>query len=220
MYYPQQKDRHGLSLIEVAVSSLLVGGLVVGSLNMLGASVRTQTTLNEISVGPILAEQLVAEIMAMPYEDPESGGSSLSLDSGESGLSRKDFDDIDDYNNWDSENVANTQDGIQTKEGTLLTEHVGWTRKVNVWWADKGTGDVAVIWEDSGLKRFRVTVTSPAGVATDCSGVRSRWGILEQPTTVDTIIVTRVEAALTLGTATEARQFTNLLNHVADPNAN
>ena len=213
MYRPSKKCRHGLSMIEVTVSSLLVGGLVVGSLNMLGASVRTHTAINEISVEPILAEQLLAEIMAMPYEDPESGGSSLGFDSGESGGSRQTFDDVDDYKNW-------TANPVQAKDGTPLPGLTGWTRAVNVWWADKDTGDVAIIWEDSGLKRFRVTVTSPAGVATVRSGVRSRWGILEQPTTVDTIVVTQVEAALTLGTAIETRQATNLLNHVADPNAN
>ena len=208
----QNTSREGLSLIEVTVSSLLVGLIVVGSLDMLGASVRTQTVASDLVLGPILAEQLIAEIMAMPYDEPDGAGA-LGLDGAESDLTRKDFDDVDDYKNW-------TESTIQTKEGTPLLSATGWTREANVWWANRGDGNVVIVISETGLKRFRVSVTSPDGVVTVRNGMRSRWGILQQPPAVDKIVITQMNMALTVGSAAETRQSTHLLNHVEDPNAN
>jgi len=205
------KKRHGLSLVEVVVSSLLVGTVVVGSLAMLGASVRTQATANDLIDGPRLAEMLIAEIMTMPYDEPDGAGPK-GLDSGESGDDREDFDDVDDYSNW-------SKSTIQAKDGTTLPNTVGWTRSANVWWVDRANGNIWFF--DEGLKRFTVTVTSPDGVVTERRGMRGRWGILEQSPTVDKTVVTQIEAALAVGSsATETRQSTNLMNHVEDPNAN
>ncbi len=211
MNHPQKNNRNGLSLIEVVVSSLLVGTVVVGSLEMLGASVRTQTSANDRIDGPRLAEMLIAEIMTMPYDEPDGAGPK-GLDSGESGGDRADFDDVDDYQGW-------SESTIQAKNGTPLPNTVGWTRTADVWWVDRANGNVWII-HDTGLKRFTVTVTSPDGVVTECRGMRGRWGILEQPPTVDKTVVTLIEATLAVGSATESRQSTNLMNHVEDPNAN
>ncbi len=209
MYHPRNNNRRGLSLVEVVVSSLLVGTVVVGSLEMLGASVRSQTAANDLIDGPRLADMLLAEIMSMPYEDPEDGGSSLGNDSGESSGDRADFDDVDDYEGWSSAQ-------IETRNGNAISEYPGWTRSSSVSWAERLNGSWWFM--ETGLKHIIVTVTAPDGAVTKRHGWRSRDGSLEQPPTVDKTVVTQIEATLSIGSASAAIGTTNLLNHVEDPN--
>jgi len=195
--------------MEVAVSSLLVATVVVGSLEMLGASVRTQTTANHIIDGPLLADMLLAEIMSMPYEDPEEGGGSLGTDTGESGGNRADFDDVDDFNGW---SPAQVEDRL----GNAIGDYAGWSRSSSVNRADRMNG---TYWfAETGLKRIIVTVTAPDDTITKRYGWRSRDGSLQQSPTVDKTVVTHVQATLAVGTASAARGNTNLLNHIEDPN--
>lgn len=190
---------------------MLVGTVVVGSLSMMGASVRTQSATNDLIDGPRLADALVAEIMSMPYEDVDGVSGASSGEGDVAGPGRTGFDDVDDYRNWD-------EPTIQAKDGTTLPNATGWSRTANVWWASKDDGDVVSLF-DTGLRRFTVTVTSPDGIVTERKGLRSRWGILQQSPTMDKIVVTQIEAALTLGTGgAEVQRGTNLLNHVEDPN--
>ncbi len=209
MYHSRKNNRKGLSLVEVVVSSLLVGTVVVGSLSMLGASVRTQTSANNLIVGPLLADMLLAEIMSMPYEDPEEAGGSLGTDTGESESNRIDFDDVDDYNGWSPSQV-------EDRLGNTLSEYAGWTRSISVSRAERANGG----WwfAETGLKRINVTVTAPDGTTTKRHGWRFRTGSLQQPPTVDKTVVTNIVATLTVGSASATHGTTNLLNHVEDPN--
>ena len=52
---------------------------------------------------PGLAHQLMGEILAMPYEDPEDPNQGIGLETGETNTTRADFDDLDDYDNWEPE---------------------------------------------------------------------------------------------------------------------
>jgi len=211
MYRSQHQCRLGLSLVEVAVSSLLVGTVAIGSLSMLGASVRTQTATNNLLDGPRLADELLAEIMSMPYEDPTETGAALGLDSDELGTSRTDFDDVDDYVSW-------SNSPPEDKDGNEHTEYVGWSRSVTVGWARLLNGNIFNGY-DTGLKRILVTVTSPEGDLTTRFGFRFKEGSLEQAPTVDKTVVTYVKTHLSLGTAANPEILsTNLLNHVEDPN--
>ena len=79
---------------------MLVGIVVVGSLEMLGASVDTQRTTNEFLEGPFLADSLLTEIMSKPYADPDDNSTSNSTNGTESSVTRADFDDVGDYNGW------------------------------------------------------------------------------------------------------------------------
>lgn len=211
MTHTQANIRRGLSIVEVAVSSLLVGTVVVGSLSMMSASVRTQTAANDMITGPHLAEELLAEIMSMSYNDPEDGGGSRGTDTGESSSIRADFDDVDDYDNW-------SRDPVEDRLGNQLTQYAGWTRSVEVDWGNQLNGNVWALW-NTGAKRIIVTVTSPTGAVTTRYGWRAEDGSLEQPPTVDKNVVTQIESTLTLGSgAATAHGVINLLNHVEDPN--
>ncbi len=128
--------RPGLTLVEAAISIVLVGVLLVASLNAVGAAKLGQQKNAERGRGYLLAQELMSEIMRQEYADPEDVGkidlrsasiitSALSSDSGESGSNRSDYDDVDDYNGWQS-------DPPQNKDGSAIPNLTGWKRIVAV----------------------------------------------------------------------------------------
>ena len=205
------RHRHALSIVEVVISTLLVGMVVVGSLSMLGASVRSREYSSDMAKGPLLADAMLAEIMSMPYYDPDSGSGSNNTNTGELSATRADFDDVGDYDDWSTSTV-------QDRLGNALSEYAGWSRSVQVNWGLRLTGGSWTLY-DSGAKRIVVTVTSPSGVTTTRLGWRSSDGSLEQSPPTDMTAISLIETSLTLGpSSTTASGATNLLNHVEDPN--
>lgn len=200
----------GFSMIETVLCTLLVGMVVVGSLSALRNAVRTQMEMNSLIDGPMLAEQLLAEAVALAYKDPE-GGNGRGVNSGENPDDRTTFDDVDDFDSWNAGQV-------QARDGTPLAAYAGWTRTVQVVWATRLGGDAWYLY-DTGLKRVRVRVTAPDGTVTTRYGYRSRDGALEQPPTIDCNVVHELNGTLQMGSGEAAEWCTNLLNHAEDPNA-
>ena len=201
--------RYGLSLVEVIVSTLLVGTIVIGSLSMLGASVRSHSYSSDLATGPMLAESMLTEVMSMPYYDVDGVSGATTAENDLTGPGRTGFDDIDDYDNW-----APTD--VQDRQGNVLSQYAGWTRTVDTNWALQSSGNS---WfADTGLMRITVTVTSPDGKVTTRRGYRSRDGALEQAPTLDKMVVSQIEATLSVGTAASlSTGAINLLNHVEVP---
>lgn len=205
------RERNGLSIVEVVISTLLVGMVVVGSLSMLGASVRSHEYSSDMAKGPLLAEAMLAEVMSMPYYDPDSGSGSNNTNSGELSVTRADFDDVGDYDDW-------TTSTVQDKQGNPIPQYSGWSREVQVDWGNQITAGKWSFW-DTGAKRILVTVTSPSGVSITRLGWRARDGALEQAPLTDMTAISLIETSLTLGPGSStASGATNLLNHVEDPN--
>ncbi len=204
-------NRQGTTLVEVAISSLIVGTMLVASLSTIGAVFRTQRITASRSLGPGLAHELMSEILAMPYEDPEAPSGGNSTETGETTMTRSDFDDVDDYDDWDSASaVAN--------DGTPLPGFTGWRREVDVWWAERLGGNVWWFY-DTGVKRIKVCVTDPDGNQTVLYALRSKGGSLEQTPAVDTTAIAWIGAQLRLGGSTETvRAGIHLSNHAIDSN--
>lgn len=112
------------SMVETAFSVVLVGGLLVTSLNTLGATALAQRRLAEQGRGQKLAMDLMAEILRAHYEDPDSVPS-FGLELGESSASRNAFDDVDDYRNYAESPCA-------YKNGVSIADFAGWRRTVSV----------------------------------------------------------------------------------------
>ena len=92
-------SRHGLSLIEVVASTLIVGMMSVAALNSLGSATRSAESIGNRAVALGLADDLMTEILQQPYSDLDTTPI-MGLELVESTGTRYAFDDVDDYNGW------------------------------------------------------------------------------------------------------------------------
>ncbi|MBT8484419.1 MAG: prepilin-type N-terminal cleavage/methylation domain-containing protein [Phycisphaerales bacterium] len=176
----------GFTLIEVTLSLLIVGVVLVSSLYALGAVARLGRTVVDDDRARLLARSLLAEVIQSPYEDPD--GSPVFGREFESGSTRDGWDDVDDYHGWSASPP-------QAKDGTPLSGFTDWTRQVSVAYAS--TGALATAVAETGLKRITVTVTDPSGVVTTVEALRSRASSYEQAPALDTQILTFVGIEVT-----------------------
>ena len=144
--------RTGLSLVETAISVVIVGGMLTAALNAAGAA-RVGTQLSGYHArGATLAQDLMAEILVQAYQDPDAASGNLGLDASDSDLgNRSTFDDVDDYSGW-------TASPPQDKDGTVMSDLTGWKRNVTVVYANPSDIMQSVV-TGTGIKRIVVTVT-------------------------------------------------------------
>ena len=135
-------------MAETIVSTLLVGMVLVGTIQIVGPTVRSGTVMADKVVASNLARELSDEIATKYFKSTIEDD--LDYIGTESGGSRKDYDDIDDYHG-----MSNTPPELSDK--SKLKNLDGWTRSVKVSHADLNSPGV-----DSGsytgLKRVTVTV--------------------------------------------------------------
>jgi len=197
--------RHGSSMIEVVVASLLTGVVVVGALNVMGGAIKTRTAIATSSEGPLLANELLAEVMSQLYEDPEAPGTGsvfgVGTESGET--SRSTFDDVDDYLMYSESPPLDSND-------LPMMEYTNWARAVS--WVYVKRSDGSFSFMPTSLTKVTVTVTAPDGAVTRRYGFRWKEGALEQTPAIDTEIVTWVE----IGDSGLARAGTNFVNAPTD----
>jgi len=155
------RRRSAATLVEAAVSLVIVSVMIVAALNTVGAARRGQFVTFERGRGLLLAQELLSEIMGQAYGDPDEvtsvdlrAGSiiplPLSTDTGESAGSRSDFDDVDDYHGWSAQPPQN-------KDGTPLSELADWRRRVTVERVARANL-LQLTAEEEGLKRITVTI--------------------------------------------------------------
>lgn len=206
-----QNTRCGLSLIEVVISTLLVGLLVVASLKTVGGVFRTwQVTENEYD-GTALAMELMTEVLQARYEEPDDTPQ-FGRESSEIGGDRAAWDDTDDYDDWSTSPP-------ELKDGTALSQYTGWTRSVII--QKVNAGDPATlrtdISEDKGLRKITVTLTDPQGEQTILVGLRARDGAVEKAPDAETTFVMWVGSNLQVGSSAAAiASGTNITNHATD----
>ncbi|MDC0936239.1 prepilin-type N-terminal cleavage/methylation domain-containing protein [Pirellulales bacterium] len=201
--------RRGYTLVEVVIASLIVGGILVGALNVLGGSLRTSRVASAKLDDPGLGHQLMAEILAQPYEDPEEPGGPIGLETGETNTTRTDFDDLDDYNNW-------IQNPPETKDGAVVSGASGWQRIVFVKHFDPSSGNT--IPTETGVKLITVKIVPSSGIDFELNALRSQWGSLQQQPAMDGTVVTSVDGQLQIGSSgIPVRAATPLQNHAYEP---
>lgn len=198
-------------MTEVVVATAIVGAIIVTSLESAGMVFRTRRLNASPLTGPGLAQELLDEVLSMPYDDPQNPGGAIGLDSGESSGTRAAFDDVDDYHGFSST-------GARSKSGVALTGFTGWNCQVNVIRAQLAN-PTANSSSETGLKRIEVTVTSPSGKSTAVTALRARNGSLEQKPCAKTTAVTWLGAELQVGAAaTVERWGARPSNHAGDAN--
>ena len=111
--------------METSISTLLVGLLLVAATNTVGMSIRTQNMTAKLVTAATLADSLMSEIMATSYKEPGSTDWSFTRESGESGGSKANYDDVDDYDAW-------KEQPPQYRDGSSMQNLANWQRKVTV----------------------------------------------------------------------------------------
>lgn len=157
-------QRPGFSLVETAIATVLVGGLFVVAMNMVGASRITQARYADREQALLLAEDLLNEILAQPYEDPD-GDIAFGLEVGELLTLRTSFDDTDDYNRA-------TQSPPTDADGKAIPGAERFTREVVVRWVDPQTPTVSRS-SETGIKQVTVRVSRGNQTLAELTGLRA-----------------------------------------------
>ncbi|MCP4377449.1 MAG: type II secretion system protein [bacterium] len=200
------KCRAGFTLVESVMSILIVGTMLVMVINTLGSSVRGKKIRQTQSRAPVLAGQLMAEILQADYSEPTETAV-FGREVSESGANRNDFDDVDDYHNWSGT--------PQNKDGTSLSDMDGWTRSVTVQYVQPENLSSSSA-TDQGIKLITVTVTDPFNNQCSVVAIRSDVGIADQAPLTESTFVTWAGVELQLGSELGDRvtSGTNILNKV------
>ena len=177
--------RDGFSLLEIVISTLLVGLVMIGALRSMTASMRSSESLENTTQAVLLADELMAEILRQDYaatadsgvlnggaggfaSDSFLGGGQTTTGNGPTTISgnRSTFQNVDQYDNW-------TASPPEEKDGTQRTELVNWRRRVTVDLVDPDDL-TSVISSDLGVKRITVTVESNGDIVTELQAVQTR----------------------------------------------
>lgn len=156
--------QRGFSIVEAAVAVLLTGVTLAATFAIMAPIAHArQVGLSRIR-GGMLAEDLMAEILAQVYEGPGEGRGSFGLSTSESATGdRSLFDDIDDYDGW----VAKPP---QRKDGSPMAGLDRWSRSVDVQWI-KAVGEIGG--SDTRIKQITVTVRYNSTVVATAVAVRT-----------------------------------------------
>jgi type II secretory pathway pseudopilin PulG len=183
---PTRREATGFTLIEAVMSILIVGLMLVAALNTVGASKVSRVRNAEQSLGPMLAQELMTEILNQNYMEP-AGTLAFGLE-GEDPTVRTDWDDVDDYHGWSASPPQN-------RDGTVVSGTEGWGRSVAVSWAD--TADLnSTAGSPSGIKRIDVTVTRNGRTVTTLSSLRTS-GWPEKSPTINVLFIVDNPSSLT-----------------------
>jgi len=158
------QKRAGISLIEVAICTALVGVLIVGAMSSVGAVLRGRMATGESIRAGQLATQRLTEIQAQAYLEPEEAPL-FGVETGENAAARTTWDDVDDYHLWSASPP-------QDRNGVPLPGTTGWQRDVTVEWADAADPS-SNAGSDQGVKRITVTVQRNGQVVAQEMAIRS-----------------------------------------------
>jgi prepilin-type N-terminal cleavage/methylation domain-containing protein len=155
----------GFTLIEAVVSIAVLGVMLAAVMNTVGASSGTRLMAQRQLQAAGLADELLAEILPLPYADPDTGvGLLLEIGEDLSG-DRSDFDDVDDYHNWSAAPP-------QTRDGRTIPGADAFRRTVEVHWGQLADLDQPA-GSESGIKRITVIVSLGGKVIGKAVGLRT-----------------------------------------------
>lgn len=158
--------RRGFSIIEVVISMLIIGGLMVAAMGAVGAAAATDRLTMDTARACLLAEELLTEILLKAYSEPD-GASGLGKDSGEaSGGTRALFDDVDDFDGW-------VETPVRQADGTAVPGTTGWERRVEVVWVS-ASDPAKQSPTETGVKRITVEVRRDGRPLARLTALRTR----------------------------------------------
>jgi MSHA pilin protein MshD len=144
-----RNHRRGITMAETIVSTLLVGMVLVGTIQLVAPIVRSGSVMSDKLVASNMARELSEEVGAKLFMSPSSGD--VEFAGPESGETRATYDDIDDYHGLNNSPP-------QMSNGTVMTHLGGWARVVKVAHVSLNDPNAESV-TYTGLKRVTVSVT-------------------------------------------------------------
>ena len=175
------RQTRGFSLIETTMAALVVGLLLAATLNGVGSLARSRNATNEEAAGLALAQRLLEELLALPYNDPQTGDCVLTPGAGEAGSNRALFDNVGDYGGF-SESVP------RDKSGGAIAGVPAYGLSVALSYVVPAT-PAATTGTDQGAVRITITATRGTRTVATLSAVRTRaydTSVLTPPNTTGT----------------------------------
>jgi len=195
---------NAFTLVEATISLLIVAIMLTAALATVGTSSRNRDQQQEMLRGATLARRLMSEIVAQKYQQPSATTTVLGPETGET---RATFNDVDDYNGY-------TDSPPIDSSGIAISGYTGWSRSVEVKWADPATLLPAATQSETGIKRIVVTVTAPSGRSWSVSAIRTNSSIYDKGGTVTYPSTATVTIQIGSNSATSATSRINLVNQV------
>ena len=144
-------NRRGITMAETVVSTLLIGFVLVSTLEIVGPMARSNSVHADRLVAANLAREISEEIALKWFTDPDvDSGDAIGVDVGERSAIRADFDDIDDYDGWSSSPPM-----LSSNQSNIYLN--GWERKVKVQHVSPTDLDTASV-SSTGVKKIVVKV--------------------------------------------------------------
>ncbi|MBN2211273.1 MAG: type II secretion system protein [Sedimentisphaerales bacterium] len=140
---------HGFSYVEVLFAAVLLAVLFTAGMTLYGNLGRAGQDTIDQDLAAELALEMIKEIKVHPYVDPQFPDDGIGrLES----PPRKNFDDVDDYDEW-------TATPPQNPEGEELSRYTGLTRTVTVEHVSPANFE-QVLGDDNdqGVKRVTITI--------------------------------------------------------------
>ncbi len=155
-----------LSMVEAVVSIVIVGVMLVAALNAVGGSMMTQKKMGDHTLGELLAQDLLSEILSQEYEDPDLPPGSFGTGAAEAATGNRSlYDDVDDYHNWSASPP-------QKKDGSVIPGLSNWRRTVLVAWVSSNDYDNSSL-IDTRFKKIIVTVRHNGGAVASLTAIRT-----------------------------------------------
>ncbi len=190
--------RAGFTLVESVISVLIVGLVMVAALDTLGAVARARSSQRTPNQYDALGRQLLGEILQAPYEDADQPGG-WGIEAGEDDTTRADFDDLDDYDGWSTNQ-------LQDKDGTQLAGCDGLQRSVDVYRVHPQS-PYSIMASDTGLRLVRVHVyDSVIDTLYAYYALRAKLGACEKTPAYDTTFVAWTGVELQIGTVSTGQR--------------
>ena len=162
----QSCRRRAFTMAEAAVCIVIVGVMLVAVLNAAAFARTVDYRMAMRQRGMLLARELLAEVTAQAYADPESGTAVFGLEAGETGTgSRALWDDVDDY---DGLNESPPRD----RDGTDMSDLAEWKWQVRIERLSSSNPTLTVA-SESGLKLCTVIVSRNGQAVARLASVRS-----------------------------------------------
>ena len=174
-------DRAGLTLVEVAIATLIVGFLIVPTVMVFSSVAQSYYRNSSRDLAFHACNALLGEIMSLEYQDPQSDSTTLGPEADETTTNRSDFDDIDDYDGW-------SETSIQMRDGTEITGLETYSRSVSVHYVKLVNGELVRSAQPTNMKLISVNVTNPLDVSTQLTAIRFAQGLIDQKPVFQSIV--------------------------------